>query len=447
MTFRKNLKNIRGNLTFVLGLTLAAGLVIGIEHKVLRSILNTNLAKIPSAPDQIPLAPQRALSPSEKSAAQTAWQYFLANTDPDTGLINSVNAFPSTTIWDQGSAMLALICAQRLDILSLEDYNNRVGRVLQSLSKINMIQGQLPNKVYHTNTLAMTNYANVEQPTGIGWSALDIARLTVPLYILATSDPVHSPAARAVLRRFDFGALIDEGVLMGARPTEEGEGFERIQEGRLGYEEYGARAIALLGLDSFNAIKLNDFLSYKQVENIQIATDSRDVTLFDAHNYVLSEPYLLMAFEFGLDSENRELADRLFKAQQARYERTGTLTAVSEDHLDQEPYFLYNTVFANGQAWHTLAEDGESYPDLRTVSTKAAIGWHMLYETPYTTTLIEHIAPTAHAQEGWHAGVYEIDQKVNAVASANTNAIILEALHYKRFGPLIASVFGNGAGT
>jgi hypothetical protein len=137
------------------------------------------------------------------------------------------------------------------------------------------------------------------------------------------------------------------------------------------------------------------------------------------------------------------LAHRIYRAQEERFRRTGTLTAVSEDNIDQPPYFLYNTVYSNGRAWNTIAEDGKIHNDKRTVSTKAAFGWDVLYGNDYTSRLVEHVLKTR-SSDGWYSGVYENTGAVNEVATANTNAIILQALQYKANGPLLAARFGRG---
>ena len=47
----------------------------------------------------------------ELSYARTAWSYFTANEDPDTGLVSAVNNFSSTTLWDEGGYLLAIVAA------------------------------------------------------------------------------------------------------------------------------------------------------------------------------------------------------------------------------------------------------------------------------------------------------------------------------------------------
>ncbi|HEY1227681.1 MAG TPA: DUF3131 domain-containing protein, partial [Ramlibacter sp.] len=64
----------------------------------------------------------------------------------------------------------------------------------------------------------------------------------------------------------------------------------------------------------------------------------------------------------------RELAWRVYRAQEKRFQATGTLTAVTEDHVDQAPYFVYGSVWAAGQPWAVVTSKGEPMPQLRTLS-------------------------------------------------------------------------------
>jgi hypothetical protein len=179
------------------------------------------------------------------------------------------------------------------------------------------------------------------------------------------------------------------------------------------------------------------YLRFEDVNGIQVGTDVRDNIRFGANNAIVSEPYILDGIEFGFDQTSQELAWRVYQAQEARFQQEGILTAVSEDNIDEAPYFIYNTVFSNGKAWNTLSEDGREWPEFKSISTKAVFGWHALYNTPYTKTLLDSMANANDPKLGWFSGIYEKDMRVNKALTANTNGIILESLAYKAFGRLI----------
>ena len=151
----------------------------------------------------------------------------------------------------------------------------------------------------------------------------------------------------------------------------------------------------------------------------------------------MSEPYILDGLEFGWDGYSHEFAYRVYKAQRERFQRTSHLTAVSEDNIDQAPYFVYNTVFTNGKAWNTITDKGEDASKFKSLSTKAVFGWHALYNDEYTDQLREAIRNANDPARGWYAGIYEANGQTNKAITANTNAIILESLCYRKYGQLV----------
>ncbi len=434
MKFTTGLKRARSNIAFLLGLGVAVGIVYTLENtgpsfsygKFVNPIKLSGLGQV--------AAPVEKLSEADMQTARIAWVYFQRNTQDATGLVNSVNNFASTTMWDQASYMMALISVERLGIIEKPEFDARLSKLLASLAKLPLFEGKLPNKAYDTRTLAMTDYKNQATEKGIGWSALDVARIVVPLNILVWNYPEHSLKVRGVLKAWKFEAMLKDGIFYGARVSDAGK-TELVQEGRLGYEEYAARAMAMMGFDAVRAQRTDDYLRFETIGGQEIAVDSRSYARFQAHNYVVSEPFLLTAFEMGLDSETKELAYRVYKAQENRFKTTGIETAVSEDNVDQAPYFVYNTVYSDGKAWNALGEDGSDASHLRSLSTKAAFGWHSLYRNEYTQRLVDGLSSFYDPESGWYSGRYEANGQPNKAITANSNGIVLEAIHFKRFGP------------
>src|SRR3712207_2355100 len=134
--------------------------------------------------------------------------------------------------------------------------------------------------------------------------------------------------------------------MLGALPKEGG-GYDLVQEGRLGYEQYAARGFELVGFDTGEAARVEPQLDWTEVEGVEVPVDRRDPEEFGAHVHTLSEPYILAALEYGWDTRLKDLAWRVYQAQERRHASTGILTAVTEDHLDREPHFIFSTVVAN----------------------------------------------------------------------------------------------------
>jgi hypothetical protein len=387
------------------------------------------------------IATTTLLSPEEQQNAQVAWQYFRENTQANTGLVNAVAAYPSTSLWDMGNSLIALHAAEQLNIINATEFNQTFQSFLTTLNRLQLVDRKLPNKAYNTTNAQMVDYQNRPAPLGIGWSALDIGRLLTALHILQDCRPAYAPQIREITTKWQLSKALEDGQLVGATGTKNRR--QLVQEGRLGYEEYAALGFKLWGLDPFKALDRTAFRQFVEIDGIQLPIDRRNYANSSANNYVVSESYILQGMEFGGDPEFQATAQNVLDVQQKRFERTNILTAVSEDHIQGKPYFLYNTIYANGTPWANITEDNKAYPKLRALSTKAAFGWHYLYpDRDYANQLIT-TAKTLKAPNGsgFYAGQFEATKAPNAILTANTNALVLVALLYKAQGsqPLVRS--------
>jgi len=380
----------------------------------------------------------RELLPQELDAAKTAWRYFENNYQEQTGLVNSVQDYPSTTLWDTGNYLMGLIAAHQLKVIDSVTYEKRMAKALQTISTLTLYKGMLPNKVYNTITLKMTDYTNNESKDGVGWSAIDIGRILIPLAYLNFYDPKFAKDAKAVVSKWNLKMMTKEGVLYGMTPDEKGVIGLR-QEGRLGYEQYTAKMFATFGIDITNAIRYDKFLAFTDIYGIAVPYDTRNLKRTNANNYVLMEPYMLDGIEFGWDYFSREFCYRLYEVQRRRYQETNILTAMTEDHIDQAPYFIYNTIYVNDKKWQAIDDTGKPHNEFKQLSTKAIFAMDALYQSDYTQKLIDAIKPLQ-TEKGWYTGIYEQGNKPNKSITCNTNAIVLESLWYKKNGPLLKMI-------
>lgn len=434
MTFRDGLIKARSHIIFILGVIVAFGMVISLELWDIEQDIRKEIQITPST--DIPEAVPGDLNKDEEKWALIAWKYFENNFQPDTGMVNSVDKYPASTMWDTASYLMALISAGNLNIIDMEEFDKRLSLILHALAFIPLFENKLPNKSYNTVRAEMVDYQNQKTEKGIGWSAIDIGRLLVPFNIIVWNYPDHANEIKTILKQWKFKAMIKNGLLYGTAVNDKGETV-LLQEGRIGYEEYAAKSLALMGMDVSLASSYVDFLAFVDVYGIQVPYDSRDPEKYHAHNYVVSEPYILDGIEFGWDETSHEFAYRVYRAQEERYGQTGIVTAVSEDNIDQAPYFVYNTVFTDGKVWNCITEQGGDASQFKSLSTKAVFGWHMLYRTPYTKHLMDRIKGLYDPKRGWYSGRYEANQTPNKAITCNTNAIILESLCYRKFGKLV----------
>ncbi|BCL33892.1 DUF3131 domain-containing protein [Nostoc sp. MS1] len=372
------------------------------------------------------------LNAVEMASARQAWLYFQRNWNEKTGLVNSVDGFASVTMWDQAAAIAALVSARELNIISEADFEAKMTKMLQTLASLPLYKGELPNKVYNSKTLIPVNYGQLDKREEIGWSAIDLGRMALWLKIVEAKYPKMRSPVQKVWQHLQVKRLSKNGHMYGSAVVQGKEQYN--QEGRLGYENYAAYGLKLWGLDVKQALDYKSNTAFVNLYGQGVPYDRRDAKNSGANNYVLSEPYILDGMETGFQALPKVYADRILAAQQARYQATKELTALTEDNLDREPYFVYNSLFVNGKAWATITDTQEQHNNLRFLSAKAAIGWHVLYNTAYTRQLFDFVQTNLKSQDGWYNGFYESLRQPNKSLTANNNGVILESLLYKQVG-------------
>lgn len=386
-------------------------------------------AKTPYIPSQTKTG---SLSAQELAMAKTAWAYFQTNWNEQTGLVNSVDGFASVTMWDQAAAMAALVSAKELGLITTKEFETKMSRSLRTLAKLPLYNKELPNKVYNPKTLIPVNYGQVDKREEIGWSAIDLGRLAIWLKIVGAKYPQFRNQTEAVWKSWKVDRLVKDGEMYGTSVVNGKEQYN--QEGRLGYGNYAAYGLKLWGLDVAQALDYTTNTNFVNLYGHGVPYDKRNLENSGANNYVLSEPFILDGIETGFQSLPKPFADRVLAAQEARYKATNKLTALTEDNLDREPYFVYGTIFVNGQPWATINEKGKNFNNLRFMSTKAAVGWHVLYNTEYTQTLFNFVSKNLSSNKGLYGGYYESLNQPNQSLTANNNGIVLQELLYKKIG-------------
>ena len=397
------------------------------------------LAGQPISPSELTIAKSPYIAPGtgtlttdETVMARQAWLYFQRNWNDQTGLVNSVDGFTSVTMWDQAAAIAALVSARELNIITVKEFESKMSQMLKTLASMPLYKGELPNKVYNPKTLIPVNYGQLDKREEIGWSALDLGRLSIWLKIVGTKYPQMRSQTEAVWKHWQIKRLVKNGQMYGTSIISGKEQYN--QEGRLGYENYAAYGLKLWGLDVQKALDYKSHTAFVNLYGQGVPYDKRDYKNSGANNYVLSEPYILDGIETGFQALPKAYADRVLAAQEARYQKTQLLTAVTEDNLDRAPYFVYSSLFVNGEPWATITDTGKKYNNLRFLSAKAAVGWNVLYNTDYTGKLFNFVQTNLKSEKGWYNGFYESSHQPNQALTANNNGVILESLLYKKVG-------------
>ncbi len=387
------------------------------------------------------------LTTEEREMAKIAWKYFENNYQDTTGLVNSVDGYPSTTMWDTASYLAALVSARELEVIDKTTFDVRLVNLLGSFNSMSVFRGELPNKVYNTKTLERVDYTN--KAGEIGYSAIDIGRLLIWFDIIKQHYPEHGNAIDRAVLRWKFHHVVDSrGSLYGAGITKE-QKIVYYQEGRLGYEEYAAKGFQVWGFTTTRASKPEPY-NFVSIYGLDIPYDSRDPRMLGAHNYVVCESYILDAIEFNWDVPGdssssdmqhtdtviADFAQRIYKVQEARYANDGILTARTEHQLDQAPYFVYDTIYSDGERWNTITDTGQVHPEFGSIALKAAIGLWAVWDTDYTRLLYSAVSHLYDPNKGFYEGLLENGNGLIKTFTANNNGIILEALLYKVRGKI-----------
>ncbi|MFW6241752.1 MAG: DUF3131 domain-containing protein [Thermodesulfobacteriota bacterium] len=387
------------------------------------------------------------LTEEEMKLARVAWKYFENNYQPETGLVNAVDQYPSFTLWDSSSYFGGLTAAYELGIIDKNTFDVRMSTILGTFNRLDFFRGELPNKVYHTKTAQKVDYAN--KPGEIGFSALDLGRKLIWLKIIKERYPQHADAIDRFVLRWDFRRILNRDGMMYGALINNGK-TQYVQEGRLGYEEYAAKGFQLWGFDTTLASKAEPYDEIL-IYGVRVPYDTRDPRELVAHNYVVCESYVLDGIELGWDladdatSDNRthtdavsyDFAQRIYRVQEARYQQTGIFTARTQHQLDQKPYFVYDTIYTDGYPWNTITEKGDYVPQFAAVALKGAFGLWTLWDTEYTDLLYDLISGLYNPEKGFYEGRYERSGAPINTFTSNNNGIILETLLYKVQGKLL----------
>ncbi|CAA6816468.1 MAG: Unknown protein [uncultured Sulfurovum sp.] len=367
----------------------------------------------------------------ELKMARIAWKYIENNFNEKTGLTAAAHKYPSAATWDWANAVYAIFAAKKFKLITDTRYEEMMKKFLTTMQKMQLFNNELPNKTYNTNNAKMVNYVNKVVKDGIGWSAADLARLLSSLNMIEQCEESLAPEIEKLTLRYRYcRALSVEGDLYGGAYNN---GKLTItHEALTGYEEYLARGYELWGHNAGEA-RSYKFLNEVEVYGVKIPTDTRPFF----SNFVESEPFWYLGFEYGVDDpESSRYIKNMYKVQEERYKRTGQITAVTEDNIDVRPYFLFNTVYTNGEAWKTINQHGADYDEYKTVSTKAGIGMRYLFDTPYSNKVFNYLKNNYDPKKGYYAGIYEKRPGPNKAMTLNTNSILLEAMLSSKMGPL-----------
>ena len=375
--------------------------------------------------------------------AEHAWSFFTRKTGGFAGM-SSVNiwregksygTYDIATMWDTGSIILATLSARSIGLIDQAEFETRIEGILKFLDKATTTDKGAPLPNFRSNPF---NGRSVER----GYDATDTGRLFVALHVLegATNGKYK---AEALMKKWNVAATISDGAMQdikGGAMSPAQSNIYRYYVSR-GYELWKVPHAPVYGGPS---------------PDRDAAAKAQFLAELGSIGPISSEPSLNEIIELGPSPYASVIAETLGKAQKARYEATGKLTAVSEGPVDKEPWFTYQgyDITRDGEhawtvyPWQTDKKwaTPEFAEDYRVISSKAAFLWFAAAPDDYTQKLWEAVRETARAPKfGFHPGVYEKSGAAPQNIDVNTNAMILSAIAYIFNGrqPLISTHVGS----
>ncbi len=378
--------------------------------------------------------PDKRLNVAEKRYAKVAWKYFEVYMEAS-GLPNDRSFIKGSSLWGLGDYLAALQAAHRLDVVNDEEFDRRVRNALGMLPKIALFTGELPNRVYHSQTMQLVDSNNKPTPEGTGWSSLDVGRLLATLYNLKTCYPQYTNSIEKIILEWSYLRVVRDSALHSAFVSKDQNGrmLTRVaRETKLGYEEYAARGFQLWGFDVDKSAVGGQY-QVANLEGYKVPVQRALANQQNASNrYTVSNPFLLYGLEFGLDPQMRALLVPLLNAQAKRSKDTNSLVTATTNAIEGYPHILHSSAIGQNRAWETMGEDGKTYPQERLVSTAAAIASYALFpEDPYATELWRSTLDLYNPYAGYYEGFYEKSGKTVNTYTSSTNSMILQALLFK----------------
>ncbi|MGF1876627.1 DUF3131 domain-containing protein [Photobacterium frigidiphilum] len=378
--------------------------------------------------------------------ARVAWKYVENNTQLSTGLVNTIDNYPTTNMAGLADYLLALTAAREFEFITSKEHDERLSLAISFLAKMNLGPTGVPNKVYSTNTGQKVDYGN--QPGDIGWSSIDVGRLLIVLAIIKQRNPEFSEYVDKAVLRWNFCELVSQDGELYGGAINDGQIF-RYKEGRLGVEEYTSYGYVDWHIVPEKSMRLDPY-DVATINGIDLLFDGRDPRHYDVLRPVYSTPYLWLGLEFNWDdikdtSSNdathsnqvlSAMADSIYRVQESRWDVDRIYTARGEHVVSGDPYFVYDSIYALGTPWITVAEDGSSHDELALVSTRVAFQMWTLWKTDYTNRLLILVKELYDPERGWYEGRYELTSSYEKSITLKTNAGVLEALLYKANGKL-----------
>ncbi|EMO8006394.1 DUF3131 domain-containing protein [Salmonella enterica] len=424
MRKRDALLSARSYLTILIGFLLGFAVVVWVEKQMPTRVESS--AGMTLSQDFPPLPAPRELTFEEAVWARVAWQYYVNNTQPN-GLANAHDGEPWLSLWSVGSYLFAVIAAKQLNILTADEFDERITAALFTLGQLTLNPQGLPAAYYHADTLQILGKADA--------SAIGMGRLLNALQTLLWRYPQHAAAVRDLFNQWKVGALIESNTAsQAAAPLHHWALTTDEPRNSFGYRLYASHTLRLI--DSAAGLAVTNPSQGQQMIDIDgiMVPDEGLRTPWGRQPSLISLPYLLTGLELGFDTQSAEITWRIMQIQQRRQNLRVSKPPISTDYAEPAPVFT-NTQPDRQPLQKSIMRDSTPEPTAIT-STRTAFAWYALFRNGWSEALRQQVQKLQVPGKGWQRGLNP-DGSNNNTVDADTNAIVLESLAYIARGQML----------
>ncbi|MGY5957134.1 DUF3131 domain-containing protein [Kosakonia sp. BK9b] len=424
MKMRDALLNARSYITILLGFLLGFAIVVWVERQMpTRVESSTGMVLSKAFP---PLPAPRELTFNEAVWARVAWQYYVNNTQPN-GLANARDGEPWFSLWSTGSYLFAAMAARQLDIITVDEFDERVTAALFSLGRLPLNPQGIPASYYHADTLKILGHADS--------SAIGMGRLLMALQNLLWRYPQHSAEIRDLFTLWNASALVTSGETTRASlPVHHWTLATDEPRNSYGYRLYASNTLRLIGGEAGLAVtNPPEGQTMIDIDGIMVPDEGLR-TPWGRQPSLISLPYLLTGLETGFDAQSGEIAWRIMQIQQRRNSLRVRKPPISTDYAEPAPDYV-NTL-PDSQPENRPGSSTAPPEQSAITSTRSAFAWYALFRNPWSEALREQVVTLQVPGKGWQRGL-NLNNSVNNVIDADTNAVVLESLSFIAHGQML----------